>query len=483
PAAAKRAVAAGRLPRTGPVAVAGVAGGLDPALRPGDIVVATQVHQLTRAQAPVSARAQAPVPATLECPAARLVAATLRRAGLRVWTGPVVSVDHLVTRRGERAELADAGALAVDTESAWLLQDGTDLDPVVVRVIADDSVASLWRPATVAKLQHALRVLERVGPALAAWGAARGRRQVLVAGPRSFCAGVVRAIDIVDRLLEQRGAPVYVRKQIVHNRHVVTGLRERGAVFVEELSEVPDGYPVVFSAHGVAPAVRTTAAERELAVVDATCPLVSKVHAEVRRFADAGQTVLFIGHAGHEETVGTMGERPEHTVLIEDVDAAWRVQVPDPARISYLVQTTLAADEVASIVDVLAERFPLLRGPASDDICYATTNRQQALAAVTAEAQLCLVVGSANSFNSVRLVERAARDGIPAHLIEDADDIDLGWLGGVRTVALTAGASAPQSLVDDVVGALGALGPVEVHHRDITYESVEFTLPKEIRSR
>ncbi|MFL6120731.1 4-hydroxy-3-methylbut-2-enyl diphosphate reductase [Actinophytocola sp.] len=301
---------------------------------------------------------------------------------------------------------------------------------------------------------------------------------VLLAAPRSFCAGVERAIDIVEHALRQRGRPVYVRKQIVHNAHVVADLESRGAVFVDELAEVPPGATVVFSAHGVSPAVRTEATRRELDVIDATCPLVTKVHNEARRFAARGDTVLLIGHAGHEEVDGTLGEAPERTILVEDVDQARTVAVPDPDRLSYLTQTTLAADETEEIVAVLRDRFPNLRGPASDDICYATTNRQHALSTVAAEVDLVLVVGSANSSNSVRLVELARRTGTPAHLIDDVGDIEPEWLDGVRTVGLTAGASAPPRLVDEVVAALGPVTVLE--HRTAT-ESIRFTLPAAVR--
>ena len=301
---------------------------------------------------------------------------------------------------------------------------------------------------------------------------------VLLAAPRSFCAGVERAIDIVEHALRQRGRPVYVRKQIVHNAHVVADLEVRGAVFVDELAEVPPGATVVFSAHGVSPAVRAEAARRDLAVIDATCPLVTKVHSEVRRFVARGDTVLLIGHAGHEEVDGTLGEAPGHTVLVEDVAQASSVAVPDPDRVSYLTQTTLAADETEEIIAVLRDRFPNLRGPASDDICYATTNRQRALSAVAEEADLVLVVGSANSSNSVRLVELARRAGTPAHLIDDAGDIRPEWLDGVRTVGLTAGASAPPRLVEEVVAALG---PVTVLQRRTATESIRFTLPPAVR--
>jgi 4-hydroxy-3-methylbut-2-enyl diphosphate reductase len=296
---------------------------------------------------------------------------------------------------------------------------------------------------------------------------------VLLASPRSFCAGVERAIDIVEHALTKHGRPVYVRKQIVHNSHVVADLESRGAVFVDELAEVPPGSVVVFSAHGVSPAVHAEAQQRELGVIDATCPLVTKVHTEARRFATRGDTVLLIGHAGHEEVEGTLGEAPEQTILVEDVAQARVVTVPDPTRVSYLTQTTLAVDETEEIVAVLRSRFPLLRGPATDDICYATTNRQHALSSVAADADLVLVIGSTNSSNSVRLVELARRAGTPAYLIDDAGDIRPEWLAGVRTVGVTAGASAPPRLVDEVVAALG---PVTVLERVTATESIRFTL-------
>lgn len=304
-----------------------------------------------------------------------------------------------------------------------------------------------------------------------------GGRTVLLAGPRSFCAGVERAIAVVERLLEQRGGPVYVRKQIVHNTHVVAELEARGAVFVEELVAVPDGATVVFSAHGVSPAVRIEAADRGLEVIDATCPLVTKVHAEARRFAARGDTVVLIGHDGHEEVEGTRNEAPDRTVLVQTVDEVGELQVSDPSRVSYLTQTTLAVDETSEIIEALRTRFPSLRGPASDDICYATTNRQAAVAAIAEESDLMLVVGSPNSSNSVRLVELARRHGTPSYLIDDPGDIRLEWLEGVRVVGLTAGASAPSRLVEAVIAVLAELGPITVIEREITRETVHFALP------
>jgi 4-hydroxy-3-methylbut-2-enyl diphosphate reductase len=262
---------------------------------------------------------------------------------------------------------------------------------------------------------------------------------------------------------------------------VVGDLRRQGAVFVDELDEVPRGETVVFSAHGVSPAVRARAEERDLRVIDATCPLVTKVHTEVRRFGTRGDTVIFIGHAGHEETEGTMGELPDRTVLVQNAEDARTVRVPDPHRVSYLVQTTLSVHEVDGIVEVLRQRFPELRGPASDDICYATTNRQQALTAVAEESDLVLVVGSQNSSNSKRLVETSLRLGTEARLVDDVGDIDVAWLRGVQTLGLTAGASAPQELVDEVVAAIGGLGAIQARNRRLVTEDVRFTLPKEVR--
>jgi 4-hydroxy-3-methylbut-2-enyl diphosphate reductase len=306
-------------------------------------------------------------------------------------------------------------------------------------------------------------------------------RTILLASPRSFCAGVERAVEIVERLLAARPGPVYVRKQIVHNTHVVEDLRSRGAIFVEELDEIPDGATVVFSAHGVAPAVRTEAAGRGFTVIDATCPLVTKVHAEARRYATRGDTVVLIGHAGHEEVDGTLGEAPAQTVLVETVEDVAGLSVADPDRVSYLTQTTLAVDETSAVVEALRTKFPGLRGPDSSDICYATTNRQDALAAIAREADLVLVVGSRNSSNSRRLVELAERNGTPAHLVDSAADVRREWLDGARVVGLTAGASAPPVLVDAVIEWIASLGPVEVVEREVTRETVRFTLPVEVR--
>ncbi|GAA1397733.1 4-hydroxy-3-methylbut-2-enyl diphosphate reductase [Kitasatospora putterlickiae] len=310
-------------------------------------------------------------------------------------------------------------------------------------------------------------------------------RTVLLAAPRSFCAGVERAIDAVERLLDAPGRtePVYVRKQIVHNAHVVADLARRGAVFVDELDAVPEGATVVFSAHGVAPSVRDHAARRRLAVVDATCPLVAKVHAEARRFAARGDTVLLIGHAGHEEVEGTLGEAPDATVLVESADQVAALEVADGSRVSYLTQTTLALDETAAVVQALHTRFPLLQAPPGDDICYATTNRQLAVEAVAERADLVLVVGSGNSSNSVRMVEVVRRRGTPAHLIDDAAGIDPAWIARAGVIGLSAGASAPPSLVAGVIEALAAFGPLTVEEHTTAVEDVVFAPPSPVRER
>ncbi|TCC34926.1 4-hydroxy-3-methylbut-2-enyl diphosphate reductase [Kribbella sindirgiensis] len=306
-------------------------------------------------------------------------------------------------------------------------------------------------------------------------------RTILLPSPRAFCAGVERAVEIVERLLADQGSPIYVRKQIVHNLHVVDDLQSRGAVFVDELDEVPPSATVVFSAHGVAPAVRAEAVRRGLDVVDATCPLVTKVHAQARRYAAAGDTVILIGHADHEEVEGTMGEVPEQTVLVETVDDVTGLTVSDPDRIAYLTQTTLSVDETTVIVEALRSKFPSLRGPAVADICYATSNRQAALSAVVHEADIVLVVGSENSSNSRRLVELALRNGTPARLIDDADELQPEWLDGAQVIGITAGASAPPRLVDEVVRRIASLGPVEIIERAVAVEDMTFTLPLSVR--
>ncbi len=448
-----------------PVLVAGVAGGLVASVRPGDLVVATEVRAPGRPAVPA--------------PSAAVLAAALRRLGLRVHTGPIVSVPHVVDG-ARRADLARDGALAADTESAWLADAAAGGPLAVVRAVVDTPTAPLWRPGTPARGLAALRVLRRARPALADWLAATGSRTVALAAPRSFCAGVERAIAAVEGALDKYGPPVYVRRQIVHNVHVVRDLEARGAVFVQEVDEIPPGAVTVLAAHGVAPAVRRAARERDLAVIDATCPLVAKVHGEVRRRAGRGETVFLIGHADHEEVEGTRGEAPAAVVVVDSIDAATHVQPADPGRVAYAMQTTLAVDEAEQIAAVLRGRFPAVAAPRSDDICYATTNRQRAVRAVAADADLVLVLGSTNSSNSQRLVEVAAREGVPAHLIDDVAALDLAWLPGVRRIGLSAGASAPAHLVDEVLDCLSGLGPLAVTETVTDTEDVVFGLPKEV---
>jgi 4-hydroxy-3-methylbut-2-enyl diphosphate reductase len=302
--------------------------------------------------------------------------------------------------------------------------------------------------------------------------------------PRGYCAGVERAIQTVERVLEEIGAPVYVRGEIVHNTHVVATLREKGAVFVERASEVPEGATIILSAHGVSPEVRRVCAERGLRVIDATCPLVSKVHAEVRRYAGRGATVLLVGHADHEEVVGTRGEAPGSVIVVEDVADAEAVQVPDPERVALTTQTTLSIDDTTAIVDVLKRRFPALAGPKSSDICYATQNRQDAVRGVVAEgADLVLVVGSRNSSNSNRMVEVARASGADSYLIDNVGELDPAWLAGKRRVALTAGASAPEVLVQEVATALVGSGYLRGGEELPSAEGVFFHLPREVRVR
>ena len=306
-------------------------------------------------------------------------------------------------------------------------------------------------------------------------------RRVLLAAPRGYCAGVERAIDIVEVALATYGPPIYVRKQIVHNLHVVRELEAKGAVFVDELDQVPEGATVVFSAHGVAPDVHRQARERDLRVLDATCPLVTKVHQEARKFAAKGYDIVLVGHAGHEEVAGTMGQAPERVRLVGDEAEAARVQVDDPGRVAYLTQTTLSVDETAGVVDALRERFPTLAGPRSDDICYATQNRQAAVKALARECQLVLVIGAENSSNSKRLVEVARSHGRQSHLIAEASAVDPAWFEGVDTVGVTSGASAPERLVAELVDALRERGATEVREVEVVPEDVHFALPGTLR--
>lgn len=307
-------------------------------------------------------------------------------------------------------------------------------------------------------------------------------KRVLLAAPRGYCAGVDRAVITVEKALDLYGSPVYVRKQIVHNKHVVETLEKRGAIFVDEVEEVPEGATVVFSAHGVAPTVHTEAAERNLKTIDATCPLVTKVHSEAKRFAAEGYDIILIGHEGHEEVVGTMGEAPNAMTLVEDPEAARTVEVRDPDKLIWLSQTTLSVDETMETVDILKERFPDLMSPPSDDICYATQNRQVAIKEVAKDSDLVIVVGSGNSSNSVRLVEVALEAGATsAYRVDSASEIDSAWLDGVTTVGVTSGASVPEILVNEVLAYLADRGFGDVQSIQTAEETLVFALPPELR--
>lgn len=306
-------------------------------------------------------------------------------------------------------------------------------------------------------------------------------QKLLLAAPRGYCAGVDRAVQTVEQALEQNGAPVYVRKQIVHNKHVVEDLAQRGAVFVDDVRDIPEGALTVFSAHGVSPMVREAAQARNLQTIDATCPLVTKVHREAVKFAEEDYTIVLVGHAGHEEVEGTTGEAPERIVLVEneqDVDA---LEVEDPERVAYITQTTLSVDETSSIVQRLHERFPSIAGPRTDDICYATTNRQAAVKQMAGECDLLLVIGSRNSSNSVRLVEVSRDFGTEAYLIDNASEVREEWLAGKRVVGVSSGASAPENLVQDLVAFFTARGVSDVQEFHVVREDVRFMLPKPIR--
>ncbi len=305
-------------------------------------------------------------------------------------------------------------------------------------------------------------------------------KKIYLLKPRGFCAGVVRAIDVVKITLDLYGPPVYVRKEIVHNKHVVEELRRAGAVFVEELNEVPYGARAIFSAHGVSPAVRREAQERFLQLIDATCPLVTKVHLEAVRFAKDGYSIVLIGHKDHDEVIGTLGEVPDQTFLVETVEDVDRLVLPDPAKVCYLTQTTLSLDETRDIVERLKQRFPLIEGPPAQDICYATQNRQMAVKEIAPRCDLLLVVGSENSSNSKRLVEVAENSGVRAYLLNDRSDVNDSWLEGVRKIALTAGASAPEYLVQELLVFLAQRGFSELEEVELVEEDVRFSLPPEL---
>jgi 4-hydroxy-3-methylbut-2-en-1-yl diphosphate reductase len=306
-------------------------------------------------------------------------------------------------------------------------------------------------------------------------------KRILLASPRGYCAGVERAVDTVDLALQHYGAPVYVRKQIVHNAHVVRELEQRGAIFVDNEDEAPEGALIVFSAHGVAPSVHAGAAARGQRTIDATCPLVTKVHAQARRYAADGYLIVLIGHAGHEEVIGTLGEAPEQTVLVQNVDEAERLELPPGVPVAYITQTTLSVDETAEIIMTLRRRFPHIRAPKKEDICYATSNRQWAVKEMLGEVDMLLVIGSRNSSNSNRLVEVARAAGVESHLIDDETEIDEGWLEGVETLGITSGASAPEWLVVSVCDWFRARGVTQIEPYRMVDEDVTFRLPVELR--
>jgi 4-hydroxy-3-methylbut-2-enyl diphosphate reductase len=305
--------------------------------------------------------------------------------------------------------------------------------------------------------------------------------RVLLASPRGYCAGVERAVETVELALDHYGPPVYVRKQIVHNIHVVRDLEARGAIFVDSEAEAPEGATIVFSAHGVAPSVNAASAALGHNVIDATCPLVTKVHVQARRYAAAGYRIVLIGHAGHEEVVGTMGEAPESTILVQSLEDAEALELPADTKVAYITQTTLSVDETGEIITALRRRFPDIRAPKKEDICYATSNRQWAVKDLLAEVDLLLVIGSRNSSNSNRLVEVARAHGVEAELIDDETDIDEAWLEGAETVGLTSGASAPEKLVDRVCDWFRARGVDDISAHRLVDEDVEFRLPVELR--
>ncbi len=307
-------------------------------------------------------------------------------------------------------------------------------------------------------------------------------KKVILLRPRGFCAGVVRAIDVVKIALDLYGAPIYVRKEIVHNRHVVDELRTMGAIFVDDIHEAPEGSRVIFSAHGVSPAIRAEAKARSFEVIDATCPLVTKVHLEAIKFARQGYTILLIGHKEHEEIEGTFGEAPDNTIIVQTEADAEVVDVPNPEKICYLTQTTLSLDETRGIIEILKRRFPTMQGPKSQDICYATENRQMAVKAVAPMCGLLLVVGSQNSSNSKRLVEVCRNNGVPAYLIDDRSYLRDEWLEGVESISVTAGASAPENLVQDLIAELQRRGFSSLEELDIVDEDVRFSLPSELNS-
>ena len=454
---------AARLDELTAVALVGVAGALAPQLVPGDLIVASEL----RSTESTTSR---------NLPGAALLGAEFKRSRFAVHTGPLMTSPKYVLAN-ERETLAASGALAVDMESSWVMDYLPNNPLAVVRSISDT--------ADHGPIYGGLRALGSLSAArgpLERWARACGEHEIILASPRSFCAGVERAIEIVERAIIQFGAPVYVRRQIVHNLHVVRRLERKGAIFVEEISEVPDGAVVVLAAHGVSPEVRRQTTDRSsLNVIDATCPLVAKVHTEARRYAAQEFNIVLIGHAEHEEVEGTYGEAPERIHIVASLADVARLDFASDHPIAYLTQTTLATDETAEIVSALRDRYPDIAAPSSNDICYATQNRQDAVRSIAHRCDLMFVVGSRNSSNTARLVEVAEREGCRTELIEDVSQLELGWLSGVRSIGVTAGASAPDALVHDVVGAISSLGPVHLHEEIIVQETVHFALPTKVR--
>ncbi len=483
------------LPTLGPrtaLAVAGTAERLRSDLVPGQLVVASELW----------AAGDGPPHLVRRLPSATLLAAELRRDGHLVSVGPVVSETAArgactdgqggadgqggtdghegADGQGGADDLGLLGALVRDHDSAWTGALVAGDRPLAVVRAVDEPLGP--GAMTAVDTRRAAASLAGIREPVERWARACRSRRVVLASPRSFCAGVERAIEIVERALERYGAPVYVRRQIVHNSHVVGRLAAMGAVFVDELDEIPDGATVVLAAHGVSPDVRDEALARDgFTVIDATCPLVAKVHHEARRYATRGFDIVLVGHDDHEEVVGTYGEAPDRTHVVSSVEDVDALEVPPGSPVAYLTQTTLATDETAAVVDALQRKFPDVAGPSAADICYATQNRQDAVRAIARECDLLLVVGSANSSNTARLVEVALREGCRAELVEDVGQLRLSWLDGAATVGLTAGASAPESLVAEVVEALSALGPIDVVERRAATENVRFTLPSQVR--
>jgi len=454
---------AARLDERTAVALVGVAGALAPQLVPGDLIIASELRSTESS-------------ASRNLPGAALLSAEFRRFKVAAHTGPLVTSSKYVSA-GDRSILADSGALAVDMESSWVMDYLPNNPLAVVRSISDTATRGPVRGGL-----RALGSLSSTRGPLERWARACGAHDVILASPRSFCAGVERAIETVERAIDQFGAPVYVRRQIVHNLHVVRALQRRGAIFVEEINEVPDGAVVVFAAHGVSPEVRRQASERPtLRVIDATCPLVTKVHTEARRYAAQGYNLVLIGHVEHEEVEGTFGEAPERMRVVASVEDVARLDFAPDEPIAYLTQTTLATDETGGIIDALRARYTDIAAPSTKDICYATQNRQDAVRSIAHRCDLMIVVGSSNSSNTARLVEVAQREGCRAELIEDPTQLELGWLAGVRSIGITAGASVPELLVQEVVGAIASLGPVHLSEEIIVQETVHFALPTRVR--